>query len=413
MPKVLRILNRFNLGGPTYNAAYLTRYLSNDFETLLVGGANDPSEKNSEYIVRQLGVDPLIIPSMRREISPVADYDAFHKLRDVIRKFKPDIVHTHASKAGALGRHAALSMKVPVVVHTFHGHIFDAYFNKLKTSVYKSVERHLAKKTNQIIAISETQKFDLSRKFGICPEEKISVIPLGFDLNRFREGQQEKRKIFRTRYQIKEDEIAIGIIGRLVPIKNHSMFLEALQILRSRTSKKIRAFVVGDGESRELIKQKAFRMGIDYVNGIGDYQPATLTFTSWITEMDYVNAGMDIIALTSLNEGTPVSLIEAQAAGKPVVSTRVGGIENVVVSGKTGLLSERNDAPDFADKLLELVSKDDLRNSFSSHGWDQVGERFHYTRLIRDTENLYNTLLEEKGIISLPVSSVGLKAANY
>ncbi|MFW6224384.1 MAG: glycosyltransferase, partial [Bacteroidota bacterium] len=310
MPRILRILNRFNLGGPTYNAAYLTKYIDSNYETLLVGGPNDPSEKNSEYIARQIGLEPHIIPQMKREISPVSDYHAFQHIKSLIREFRPDIVHTHASKAGALGRHAALNMRVPVVVHTFHGHVFDAYFSPIKTKFYISVERYMAQKSDAIIAISEAQKYDLTKKYGICEEDKVGVIPLGFDLNRFRENSFEKRLLFRKRYKISDDEIAIGIIGRLVPIKNHAMFLDALHMVQSRTQKKIRAFIVGDGESREIIKQKALDLGIPFVNGVGDYKPAPLTFTSWLTEMDYVNAGLDIVALTSLNEGTPVSLIE-------------------------------------------------------------------------------------------------------
>lgn len=394
MPKILRILNRFNLGGPTYNAAYLTKYIGNDFETLLVGGCNDPSEKNSEYIVHQLGIQPTIIPEMRREISPVNDYKAFLKIKELIRRFRPDIVHTHASKAGALGRHAALSMKVPHIFHTFHGHVFDGYFHPMRAKFYKGIERQLAKGSKGIVAISDTQKDDLANKFKICSEDKIHVIPLGFDLSRFRENMDEKRMLFRQKYQIADDEIAIGIIGRLVPVKNHRLFLESLKILRNKTNKKMRAFIVGDGESREIIKNNAINLGIDFVNGQGDFRNASLTFTSWIREIDYVTAGLDIIALTSLNEGTPVSLIEAQAAGKPVVSTRVGGIEDVVIPGKTALLSQPDDVPGFADNLHRLVEDDRLRREFGEKGWSQVGQKFHYTRLVYDMKNMYCQFVE-------------------
>jgi glycosyltransferase involved in cell wall biosynthesis len=394
MPKILRILNRFNLGGPTYNAAYLTKYIGSEFETLLVGGANDPSEKNSEYIVKQLGIEPLIIPEMRRKLSPVDDYIAFQKIKKIIKEFKPDIVHTHASKAGALGRHAAISERVPAIVHTFHGHVFDAYFSQWKTTFYKSVERFLAKKSDRIIAISENQKFDLTERYNICEPEKVSVIPLGFDLSRFREKMGEKRARFRQKYQISDDEIAVGIIGRLVPIKNHSMFLESLKMVQTRTNRKIRAFIVGDGESREIIKNKATNLGIDFVNCIGEFRPASLTFTSWVTEMDYVTAGLDIVTLTSLNEGTPVSIIEAQAAGKPVVSTRVGGIENVVIPNQTALLADRYNTNDFADKLLRLVEDENLRFQFTQKGWAHVESKYHYTRLVNDTTTLYEQLLQ-------------------
>ncbi|MFN3555852.1 MAG: glycosyltransferase [Bacteroidales bacterium] len=406
MPRVLRILNRFNLGGPTYNAAYLTKYLDSSFETLLVGGPNDPSEKNSEYIVNQLGIEPLIIPEMHREISPRSDYQAFRKIQQLIRDFKPDIVHTHASKAGALGRHAALSMKVPVVVHTFHGHVFDSYFGQWKTSFYKGIERFLARRSSRIIAISESQKFDLTSRYRICEPEKVSVIPLGFDLSRFRQERELKRSWFRQRYQIADDEIAIGIVGRLVPVKNHSMFLEAICKLRQECPRKIRAFIIGDGESCELIKQKASMLNLEFVNGVSDFRPAPLTFTSWITEMDQVNAGLDIVALTSLNEGTPVSLIEAQAAGTPVVTTRVGGIENVVVPNVTALLVEKNDVDDFAFKLRQLAENDQMRQSFAAHGWDQVGEKYHYTRLVRDMEMLYHELLDHTVPVKLQAAMV-------
>lgn len=411
MPRILRILNRFNLGGPTYNAAYLTKYMSSNYETLLVGGPNDPSEKNSEYIVKQLGVEPVIIPEMRRELSPVSDYQAFQKIKSIIRDFKPDIVHTHASKAGALGRHAAISMKVPIIVHTFHGHVFDAYFSQWKTSFYKTVEKYLASKTDKIIAISQSQKYDLAHRYNICSEDKIKVIPLGFDLSRFRENMEQKRKDFRMKYQLADDEIAIGIIGRLVPIKNHSMFLQALNIVKQKTNKKVRAFIVGDGESRDQIKQTAVDLGINYVNGSGEYKPSLLTFTSWMTQMDQVNAGLDIIALTSLNEGTPVSLIEAQAAGKPIVSTRVGGIENVVIPGKTALLADKGDVDQFAAHLITLVENRQLRQEFSANGWMQVENKFHYNRLISEMESLYQELLypekvyQNSTLVPQPVTS--------
>jgi glycosyltransferase involved in cell wall biosynthesis len=339
---------------------------------------------------------------MKRELSPGDDYKSYRQLTKIIRDFNPHIVHTHASKAGAIGRLAAIKQNVPVIVHTFHGHVFESYFGPLKTSMYKNIERYLAKNSSRIIAISESQKNDLTRRFQICSEEKVSVIPLGFDLSRFRENMEEKRLMFRQKYKLMDDEIAIGIIGRLVPIKNHSMFLEALKMIQGKTSKKVRAFIVGDGEMREILKQKAIHLGIDYINGLGEYNPATLTFTSWITEMDYVNAGLDIIALTSLNEGTPVSLIEAQAAGKSIVTTNVGGVEDAVVPLETALLAEKSNTSDFADKLLMLIQDDDLRARIASNGWEHVKNNYHYTRLVSDTEVLYDRLLGRKVTYSIP-----------
>jgi glycosyltransferase involved in cell wall biosynthesis len=395
MPKVLRIINRFNLGGPTYNASYLTKYMAPEFETLLVGGRKDETEENSEYIVRSLGIEPVIIPEMRRSLNPYYDVIALQKIKKIIRKFKPDIVHTHASKAGALGRRAANELNVPVVIHTFHGHVFDAYFSGVKSSFYQYIERKLAEKSSKIIALSENQRYDLVIRYKICPNEKVEIIPLGFDLSRFQENLIEKRQSFRKLYKIDDDEIAIGIIGRIVPVKNHDLFVEAIDYIKKRSSKKIRAFIVGDGEDRLKIEEKARTLGIDFIDSTKVKEKATITFTSWLKDVDFVNAGMDIITLTSLNEGTPVSLIEAQAANKPIVTTKVGGIQNIVIQDKTALLSDIYNKNDYYENLLKMVEDDNLRNSFSGEGWNFVREKFHYTRLVNDMKNLYYNLLNK------------------
>lgn len=383
MPKILRIINRFNLGGPTYNAAYLTKYLSPEFETLLVGGAKDDSEGSSEFILKNLGVDYRVLPRMRRSINPFNDLAAYYEIKQLIRDFKPDIVHTHAAKAGALGRMAAYNCKVPVIVHTYHGHVFHSYFGSFKTSIYKAIERNLAGKTSAIIAISEKQKQELVTEHRIAPADKVHVVPLGFDLNRFQENYDGKRKDFRARYNLREDELAVGIVGRLVPVKNHLLFLEAIKFLTENSKKKIRAFIVGDGEERALLEARVRETGLQQV----------VQFTSWIQDVDKVYPGLDLVCLTSFNEGTPVSLIEAQAANKPIVSTRVGGIENVVIPGQTALLSDVAETQLFCKNLLMLAENEELRLEFSKKGWDHVREKYHYTRLIREISSLYRSLL--------------------
>jgi glycosyltransferase involved in cell wall biosynthesis len=368
--------------------------MSSDYETMLVGGAKDKSEESSDFIVDNLGLKPVIIEEMMREINLKNDYTAYKKLKKIIEEFKPDVVHTHASKAGTLGRLAAASCKVPVIVHTFHGHVFHSYFGKLTTTFYKNIERYLARRSTAIIAISDLQKKELSEIHGICPADKIHVIPLGFDLTRFQLNLPEKRDAFRKKYNVSDDEIAIGIIGRLVPVKNHSLFLEALKIISLKTDKKLRAFIIGDGESRSAIEQKARDLQIPFTENNPESK-SLLTFTSWIREIDIALAGNDIIALTSFNEGTPVSLIEAQAAGKPIVSTNVGGIENVVIPGQTAFLCKNNTAEELANGLLRLIENPELRRSMSEKGWPHVREKFHYTRLVSDMENLYSRLLKK------------------
>jgi glycosyltransferase involved in cell wall biosynthesis len=391
MPRVLRIINRFNLGGPTYNAAYLTKYLPPEFETLLVGGSIDASEESSMHILNQLNLKPIILNEMRREVNIFDDKVAYEKIKKIIREFKPDIVHTHASKPGALGRWAAHELKVPIIIHTFHGHSFHSYFSPVKTAFYRKVERFLASKSSAIIALSEKQKREIVEEYKICPAHKVEIIPLGFDLMKFQTEISEKRVTFRKEYGLENDEIAIGIIGRLVPIKNHDLFIKAIKILKHRTRKKIRAFIVGDGEEKQRLMEICDKLGISHSSSPTD--KVTVTFTSWIKDIDFVNAGVDIVCLTSKNEGTPVSLIEAQAANKPIVSTKVGGIENIVIPGQTALLSETNNHVTLANNLLRLVEDEDLRAEFGSDGWSFVKQKFHYERLVNDMAQLYTRLL--------------------
>lgn len=393
MPRVLRIINRLNLGGPTFNAALLTRHMAPDFETLLVAGSKQDSEESSDFIVHELGLSYKKIPEMHRSLNPFRDYFAYRKIVKIIREFKPDIVHTHAAKAGTLGRLAAIHENVPVILHTFHGHVFHSYFNPLKTKLFLGIERYLAKRSSRIIAISERQKFELSTIHKVCHPSKIKVIPLGFDLSRFQESIPQKRKNFRDKYLLEPDELAIGIIGRLVPVKNHTLLLRAAAQVFEKTKKKIRFFLIGDGEERSHLFNLCNELKLDYTYFPQTPRKATVTFCSWIHEVDVAISGCDIIALTSLNEGTPVSLIEAQAGNKPVITTDVGGIENIVSPGNTALLVGNNDLGQFSEGLLRLVEDDELRQRLSANGWDLVKDRFHYTRLVREMKSLYFDLL--------------------
>ena len=383
--KILRIINRFNLGGPTYNAGLLTKYLSDEYETILVGGNHEESEGSSMHIVEHLGLEPVIIPEMQRSVNPKNDRIAYNKIQKIIQDFKPDIVHTHASKAGALGRKAAFSAKIPQIYHTFHGHVFHSYFGSLKTNFYKNIERRLAKKSTNIIAISELQKKELSEIHRICPAEKIKVIPLGFDLTPFYTNTEAKRKEFRSKWNIKENEVAIGIVGRIVPIKDHVFFIHVIEQVLKKTSKKIRVFIVGDGEERVNIQALISKKKLSYSS---NSTPALFQFTSWMKNVDEVNAGMDIICLTSKNEGTPVSLIEAQASGNPVVSTNVGGIENVISADETGYLSDVGDLEQFTINLLKLIENEGIRNNMSNKGREK-STHYSFENLISNIKSLY------------------------
>lgn len=386
--KVLRIINRFNIGGPTYNATFLTKFLGDEFETLLVGGLPEEDEADSLHILQQYGVDPILLEQMKRNPNLSADYKAYKALRKIIRNFQPDIVHTHAAKAGALGRRAAKAEKIPVIVHTYHGHVFNGYFSPLKTTFFKKIERNLAKISSKIVAISPLQKDDLVFKHKICGAEKMTVVPLGFDLNRFHLNKDENRLKIRAQYNIDESEIAIGIIGRLAPIKNHDFFMDVLEQISQLTTKNIRVFIVGDGEERSNIEAR-----IKNYNWPKQFK---IELTSWVKDIAAFNPAMDIICLCSKNEGTPVSLIEAQAANIPVISTNVGGVSDVVCDKKTGIIVTSNKKEAYTEELLKLIEDEQHRIALGKEGWDFVKDNFHYTRLVTDIKELYLNLLSEK-----------------
>lgn len=388
--RVLRIINRFNLGGPTYNAVFLTRFLSDDFETMLVGGMPEEGEVDSLHILRDYGIQPLLIREMRRDPSLRNDRAAYIRLKSIIHEFKPHIVHTHASKAGALGRRAAFDMKVPVVVHTFHGHVFHSYFGKIKTYLYKSIERRLAARSSGIIAISESQKKELTEEHAICNPEKIQVIPLGFDLLKFKDSKERFRKTTRENYGLRNEELAVAIIGRLVPVKNHRMFLEVVKIVSERISNRISFFIVGDGPEKAYLENEIKRLNLP--------NHVRIIMTSWIMDIAEFNAGMDVVCLTSNNEGTPVSLIEAQAAGIPVISTDVGGVKDVIKESETGYIVPKNDPALFSEKLCLLIENENNREKMSQKGWTFVEDRFHYSRLVKDMEKYYKSLFMQTNI---------------
>jgi len=387
MTRILRIVNRFNIGGPTYNAAYLSKYLSPEFETRLLAGTIDKTEGSSTYLLDQMGVPYTIIPEMQRSLHPWKDYLAFRRIVKEIREYKPDIVHTHASKAGALGRLAAIYCRVPVLVHTFHGNVLDGYFNPVKTAIFLGIERVLARKSNAIIAISPCQRTELLYKYKLCEPLKISTIPLGFDLSRFQQDREVKRKNFRQTHGL-DQEIAIGIIGRLVPIKDHELFLKSIAWLKAHTTRSFRVFIVGDGELRSSLEIQAKKLGLG---------PDLVVFTGWTREIDVILPGFDVVALTSKNEGTPVSLIEAQASGIAVATMLVGGVSDAVLSGISALTCKQRNPEAFGQLLKTLTEDDAIREYVQKQGTDFVFERFRYTRLVTDIKKLYKELLPEGG----------------
>ena len=388
--KVLRIIARLNVGGPAKHVVLLTAGLDkNKYDSTLVYGGIEEGEGDMSGLAKAGGIKYIFIPEMSRSINPLGDLKAFLKIFSIIRKDRPQIVHTHTAKAGTLGRLAAIMAGVPIKIHTFHGHIFYGYFNKILTNYFMLVERALAAFTDRIIAISDIQKDELLNKYNIGNESKYSVVNIGLDLERFSD-LEKKRGNFRRKLGLANDDILIGIVGRLVPVKNHRMFIKAAlnlkNLVKPEVFDKIKFIVVGGGEEKESLTGYAKSLGID----------GSFIFSGWADDIEEVYADLDIVALTSKNEGTPLSLIEAMASSKPVIATDVGGVRDVVQD--SGFLVDSDDDTGYARRLAELVMSESKRREMGLKGKNLVIKRYSKERLIGQIDKLYDKLLFEKGI---------------
>ncbi|OGW75376.1 MAG: hypothetical protein A2Z72_02890 [Omnitrophica bacterium RBG_13_46_9] len=386
--KIVRIITRLNIGGPAQHVLLLTRHMqSESFETKLITGSCEKDEGDMSYLAEELGVKPTMVSEMSRKINPFRDTLAFFKIYNILRMEKPDIVHTHTAKAGTLGRLASLFAVRAIRVHTFHGHSLEGYFNKAKSLFFSLIEKALSMFTDRIIVLNEDQKTALSGRYRIARPEKFSVIELGLGLDRFLQIGQNRYGRFRKENNIAENTVLVGIIGRLVEIKNHRMFLEAVHNIRSvARNKGYRFIIVGDGELQGSL--------VDYAKKLDIYD--IVRFTGWLKDIYDVYEAVDIVSLTSVNEGTPVCLIQALASSKPVIATDVGGVRSVVTDGKNGYLVRPNDVVAFADRMLELASDPEKRIRFGEFGREYVKDRFSDSRLVKDLEALYLDLMAKK-----------------
>jgi len=371
--KIVRIIARLNIGGPARNAVLLSQAFSG---TVLVCGEVDKSEGDMMYLAHEKAIQPIVIKELGREISWKDDWVALWKIYRVICREKPDIIHTHTAKAGALGRIVGILYGKAVLIHTFHGHVFNGYFSKAKTVFFIWVERILALFTDRVITVSQHLKDELVYKYRIAPEEKIEVIELGFELD----------ELLRLSLRENSEVVNIGIVGRLVPVKNHKMLFRVIEKLTAY-SLKLKAVIIGDGEMRDELERYSRELDIQDM----------VEFKGWVKDLKAIYEGLDIVALASLNEGTPVSIIEAMAAAKPVVATKVGGVSNVVRDKENGYLVASNDEEVFRDRLLDLIEDPEKRKRFGEHGRESVRRRFLLDKLIIDVEWLYTSLLNGDG----------------
>ncbi|MEW6234422.1 MAG: glycosyltransferase family 4 protein [Candidatus Omnitrophota bacterium] len=383
--KVLRIIARLNVGGPAIHVILLTAGLDKEkYETVLVSGVEGPDEGNMYALAEEKGVKPVIVPNLGRELNPIRDILTLWKLYRLIRRERPDIVHTHTAKAGTVGRLAALLAGTPIIVHTFHGHVLHGYFGKAKTAFFRTVERFLARCSSAVIAVSESCRNDLIH-YGIGGEDRVIAIPLGLELERFRRDPEPHRSEVRRELGIPLGAFAVGMIARMVPIKRHEDLFHAIPNVLEKFPDAY--FVnVGDGELKPQLVALAQQLGI----------ANRCLFPGFREDQERIYAAMDLTVLTSANEGLPVAVIESLSSGTPVVATRVGGVPELVRDGETGYIVEPGNPDSIAEGLLKAIADPAKTAAMGRLAQEETIRKYSIQRLIRDIEEFYGKLLQGK-----------------
>jgi glycosyltransferase involved in cell wall biosynthesis len=413
--KVVRVIARLNVGGPAKQVVWLTKGLQSvGWNVVLVAGTVPPGEDDMGYFATEAGISPIFVPEMSREVS-AKDALAIWKLYQIFKREQPDIVHTHTAKAGTVGRLAGLLYRwltpkallgrprVCYFVHTYHGHIFHGYYGPLKTRLFLAIEKVLANLvTDRIIVLSEQQRREINEEFGVGRAGQFSIIPLGIEAGVFASAL-ERGQSFRNELGVDDDALLIGIVGRLTEIKNHRLFLQAAALFKNEfavhsPNAALRFVIVGDGALRKTLEQQAAALDLTQ----------EVVFTGSRRDIECVYPAMDIVALTSNNEGTPLTLIEAMANARPVISTAVGGVVDLLGDPLTqeagelfticprGLSVAPNDAPALAAGLARLARDAKLRRETGERGLQFVTEKYSTQRLVSDIKRLYEDLLKAK-----------------
>jgi glycosyltransferase involved in cell wall biosynthesis len=419
--KVVRIIARLNVGGPAKHVAWLEAGLRRrGVESLLVAGVVPPGEDDMGYFAASLDVRPVIIPEMSREVSP-KDAVTVWKIFRLLRRERPDIVHTHTAKAGTVGRVAGLLYRLLtpsairgrprrcLFVHTYHGHIFHSYYGRWKTRLFLFVERALARlATDRIVVISAQQLEEINGRFRVGRREQFSVIPLGLDAHAF-DDARARRATLRREWGARDEDVLVGIVGRLTEIKNHRLFLEAAALLKKKRESsaahdegRVSFVVIGDGHLREELEARARALGLS----------DDVEFAGLRDDPENFYPSLDVVALTSLNEGTPLTLIEAMANSRMVVATAVGGVVDLLGGvGESELRRPRvwqvcergiqvrpGDAEAFAEALAHVVADRGLREALGERGREFVERNYSVERLVGDVMSLYEDLLSPAGV---------------
>lgn len=387
--RICRVIARLNVGGAALHVIQLTSGLDHldhqRFEQLVVTGMESPGEASLRPQAEQRGVRPLVIPQLGRELAPRDDLVTLAKLYWLFRRWRPDIVETHTAKAGTLGRLAARLAGVPVRIHVFHGHVFHSYFSAPKTRLFLEIERALARTTTRIIALGELQRRELL-DYGVGAPEKVISIPLGLDLAPFLGATQHhgrlRAELGLTGNGAGTPPPLVGFIGRLVPIKVPHLFLEAAAQILERVPQ-AQFVIAGGGELRPQLEAIASRPPL----------AGHVHFLGWRDDPAVILADLDVLLLTSDNEGMPTAIIEAMAAGVPVVATRVGGVPGLVEHGVTGLLAPKRDARALAQACIALLEDHALARRMGEAARTAAYPRYDRSTLLATMADLYTSLV--------------------
>jgi glycosyltransferase involved in cell wall biosynthesis len=369
---VVRIITRLNIGGPARQALLLTRALEPEYTTLLAAGT--PEGDEGELVDGNVEITRL---PLVRPIRPRTDVTALRATRNLLQQVRPALVHTHMAKAGTIGRLAAARTRPrPRTIHTFHGHVLDGYFRRSVERAFVETERWLARHTDVLVAVSDEVREDLLAR-GIGRPEQIRVVHLGLDLaaHRLVEGPSGA---LRRSLGISAASPLVGTVGRLVPIKDHETLIRGISRLPD-----VHLAIVGDGELRRALESLVDALGV----------ASRVHFTGWRLDVPDVMSDLDVVALTSRNEGTPVSLIEAGACARPIVATDVGGVRTVVEDGVSGLIVPPGDPDALADRLQTLLGDHALADRLGRSA-RLTSHRFDDERLVRDMRELYAEVLQ-------------------
>lgn len=382
--KIAQVITRMDWGGSPDIVRIICENLNKEkFDFRFISGpTKHPTIKTNEFLNRYK--DKIISVSyLKRNINPILDLYALTSLYRIFKKEKFDIVHTHTAKAGILGRIAANLARVPVVVHTSHGHNFYGYFNPLISKLIVWIERVLSLLTDKIVVLTELERKDLL-KFKIAKQEKIEFIHTAVELDRYKRLSDSECLSLKKELNIKDKEIVIGMVGRLEPIKGISYFIEAAVSI-AQTIKYVRFIIVGEGSLRKEMQAEVTNAKVDEL----------FTFTGWRDDALNIIPLMDILVLPSLNEAVGLVLLEAQGLGIPVVATKVGGIPEVVEDGQSGILVEPANTDALISAIKILILDKEKRISMANYAQAYVKDKYTPNDLVQKLTDIYERLYKQ------------------